>query len=143
MTDTPKERDENMVRADLKELVERVSLAIDHASVDEQQRLLKSLREWERGDRREHVRRACSIPVRVGALRVYTEYIRNISAGGAFIRTSVPFSPGEQLTLLFSLPDQNSPVKITGHVAWNSSEGVGVEFAQPLNKELKNMAESP
>ena len=143
MTDTPQEDDEHMLRADLKGLLERISLAVDNASVDEQQRLLETLREWQRGERRQHARIACSIPVKVGALRVYTEYIRNISAGGAFIRTSVPFSPGEQLTLLFSLPDQNSPVKITGHVAWNSSEGVGVEFAQPLNKELKNMAVSP
>jgi len=142
MTDSPKQPDEQMVRASLKQLLESISLAIDDASVDEQQRLLKSLRAWESGDRRTHARRACSIPVRVGALRVYTEYIRSISAGGVFIRTYVPFSPGEQLTLLFSLPNQNGPVKITGHVAWNSSEGVGVEFAQPLNKNLKNIVES-
>jgi len=142
MTDSCEERDGNMVKGDVKKLLDTISLAIDDVSVDDQHRLLKLLQEWERGDRRQNGRRACSIPVKVGALRVYTEYIRNIGAGGVFIRTSVPFSPGEPLTLLFSLPDQVGPVKIAGHVAWNSSEGVGVEFSQPLNKGLQGIVES-
>ena len=134
--------DDQMARRELKDLLQDILNAIDRTPKDERQRLLGSLRDWQRGDRREHPRKNCSIPVKLESSRAFTEHIRNISVGGVFIKTAAPFSRGEQLTMIFSLPDQNSPVRIVGNVAWRSPEGVGVEFMEPLSPEMKDMIDS-
>jgi hypothetical protein len=139
MTNSDEQSNGHRVKAELKKLLEAILTSVDYASEDQQQSLLGSLRDWQRGERRRHARRDCSIPVRIGTWRVFTEYIRNISMGGVFIKTAAPFSRGEQLTLIFSLPNKNGPVKITGHVVWNSSDGVGVEFTEPLTEEMKGI----
>ncbi len=142
MIDSPQESNEHAVKSELKELIENILTAIDQAPLEHQRSLLSSLRKWQKGERRRHTRKDCSIPVKVGTWQVFTEHIRNMSMGGVFIKTSASFSRGEQLTLIFSLPNKNSPLRITGHVVWNSSEGVGVEFTQHLSKELRQLIES-
>jgi hypothetical protein len=142
MTHSPPDPNEGMITAELKGLLERILTAIDHAPADQKQRLLKSLQKWQKGERRKHSRKGCSIPVRIGAWRALTEYIRNISMGGVFIKTSDRFSIGEHLTLIFSLPNKSGPIKATGHVVWTSPEGIGVEFTSPLSKEVKAVIES-
>jgi Tfp pilus assembly protein PilZ len=141
MNDSPLES-RSSVKAEVKELLENILVAVPYASEDQQRSLLSTLREWQKGERRKHRRIACSIPVKVGTWRVFAEHIRNISEGGVFIKTTAVFSPGEHLELIFSLPNQNGPVRITGHVVWNSPEGVGLEFTQPLSRELVRVIES-
>ena len=142
MTDSSQKSDDPIAMAELKELLERILISIDHASEDQRRNLLTSLRHWQKGERRKHARKGCSIPVTVGTWRVFTNHIRNISTGGVFIETTAPFTRGENLTLIFSLPDKNGPVRITGHVVWRTQEGVGVEFKQPLTKELQEVIDS-
>ena len=142
MTDSSRQSDGPTVRAELKELLEHILISVDYAPEDQQRSLLSSLRNWQRGERRKHPRKSCSAPVRVGVWRVFTEQIRDISVGGVFIKTSTPFAEGEQLTLVFSLPNRNGLLKITGHVVWNSPEGVGVEFTQPLSKQVEEVVDS-
>jgi len=142
MTNSDGESNGGGVRAELKKLLETILTSVDYASEDQQESLLGSLRDWQRGERRKHGRRDCSIPVRVGTWRVFTEHIRNISKGGVFIKTAAPFSRGEHLTLIFSLPNKNGPVKITGHVVWSSSDGVGVEFTEALTGEMKGLIDA-
>ena len=120
----------------MKELLENILVSIPYAPEEQQRSLLSSLRQWQKGERRRHRRVVCSIHVKVGTWRVFAEHIRNISEGGVFIKTSAAFSPGEHLELIFSLPNQNGPVRVTGHVVWNSPDGIGLEFAQPLSQEL-------
>ena len=137
MTNSAGRSGEPSLRAELKQLLENVSTSVDYVSEDDQRTLLGSLREWQRGDRRKRPRKACSILVKVGAWRVYTDYVRNISTGGVFIETSAPFSREEQVTLMLSLPNEKGPVRITGHVAWTTAQGIGVQFKQPLGKKLE------
>ena len=136
MNDFPHEPGSPTVMAEVKELLENILVSILYAPEDQQRSLLSSLKQWQKGERRKHRRVACSIPVKVGTWRVFAEHIRNISEGGVFIKTSAAFTPGEHLELIFSLPNQNGPVRITGNVVWNSPEGVGLEFTQPLSQEL-------
>ena len=142
MTDSRQQSDGPNVRAELKELLEHILISVDYAPEDQQRSLLTSLRHWQRGERRKHARKECSAPVRVGVWRVFTEHIRNISVSGVFIKSSTPFAEGEQLTLVFSLPNKNGPLKVTGHVVWKSQEGVGVEFTQPLSKQVEEIVDS-
>jgi hypothetical protein len=58
----------------------------------------------------------------------YRAFIRNISADGAFIQSQRPVPPGPDVTLVISLPDDRSPVKIVGDIAWTGEEGMGVRF---------------
>jgi len=139
MADSAIPSDGLSVEAELRKLLEDILISMDHAPEYQQKSLLTSLKKWQNAERRRHPRKNCSIPVRVGMWQVFTERIRNISAGGVFIKTSAPVSHGEDVTLIFSLPDKAGPVKVNGHVVWKTAEGVGVEFKETLVEEVKNV----
>ena len=136
MTDSNQQDDESSIKDSLKELLEDISIYIDQASDKEHHRLLSSLQELLQSDRRQHPRKPCSIPVTLASWRVFTELIKNISAGGVFVETSEPFSTGEAVSLMFSIPNHEEQVKITGRIAWRTPGGVGVEFTGG-SKDLK------
>ena len=129
MKDSTQQAGASPVMARLTDLLKEISAYLDNASEEERQRILISLEEmWERG-RRQHPRKPCSIPVTCAAEdRVIKDFIKNISAGGAFIETSVAFSPGEHITLMFSSTEQEEPIKISGRIVWRVPEGIGVKF---------------
>jgi Tfp pilus assembly protein PilZ len=137
MRDSAEQSKASSVKARLKELLKEISDYVDNTSEEHQQRILIALEElWER-DRRQHPRKPCSIPVTCStADRVMKNFIKNISAGGAFIETSVPFSPGEHITLMLSATEQEEPIKITGRIVWRVPEGIGVKFST-ASKELE------
>ena len=58
----------------------------------------------------------------------YKDFIQNISPGGVFIETPMPFSVGEELSLTFTLPSYQKHIKITGKVVRISTQGIGVKF---------------
>lgn len=82
--------------------------------------------------------------------RVYRDFIRNISDGGAYIESGKAVPVGQEITLTFSkpvfvVPAKTSPegqpifitfnepvsvvpVKKSGRVAWAGPEGFGVQF---------------
>ena len=130
------------VKAQLKELLRNMLIFVDSASEDERQRLLTSLQNFEGEERRRHPRKTCSMQVTVGIWRLFTEFIKNISCGGVFIETSESFSAGEHITLTFSPPNRNKPLRITGRVVRRTPEGIGVEFTTPPNGELEKIIES-
>ncbi len=127
------------IKSQIKELLTSMSNFVDYASEDDQRRLLKALQALDRHERRRHPRKTCSIPITVGSWRVLTEFARNISAGGVFIETSAAFSRGEHLTLMFSPPNQNTPLKLTGRVARSTPEGIGVQFTSPPTEEVEEV----
>lgn len=65
-----------------------------------------------------------------------TDYTKNISKGGVFIRTSLPLEVGERIRLRITLPEGDAPFALDGVVKWVSSvrdrekhpPGMGVEF---------------
>ena len=144
MTKSEEQSEESNVGAELKKLLQEMLTSVDEAPEGQKRRLLSSLKELNKEERRRHPRKPCSIPVTVGTFHVSTEHIHNISVGGVFIETSAPFpfSPGDQVTLTFGIPNQKRPVIIAGKVVWISTVGVGVEFTTPPSKELREVIES-
>ena len=67
-----------------------------------------------------------------------TDYTRNISRGGIFIRTSLPLEVGEKVRLRLTLPDGDAPFALDGIVKWVSTlrdrdkhpPGMGIEFTE-------------
>jgi len=58
----------------------------------------------------------------------YRAFVRNISADGVFIESQRPVPPGPQVSLVISFPDDQSPIKMTGNIAWIGEQGIGVKF---------------
>jgi uncharacterized protein (TIGR02266 family) len=60
--------------------------------------------------------------------RSYKDFIQNISPGGVFIETGMPFSVGQEISLTFPLPKSMKHIKIDGEVARVDDKGIGVKF---------------
>jgi len=58
----------------------------------------------------------------------YKDYIKDISAGGVFIETRMPFSVGQEVSLAFPLPNYQKYIKIIGEIVRISPHGIGVKF---------------
>ena len=102
-------------------------------SDDEQWALLNDLEEREPSktakSKRGHTRKPFLMVVDYASPdRLYKDFIQNISPGGVFIETSVPFSVGQEISLAFPLPKSQRHVKIAGEVARVDKKGIGVKF---------------
>ena len=77
-----------------------------------------------------------------------TDYTKNISRGGVFIRTSLPLEVGEHIRLRITLPDGDAPFALDGVVKWVSTlrdrdkhpPGMGVEFTN-FSDQVKEQLE--
>ncbi len=67
--------------------------------------------------------------------------LQNISAGGVFIETKGAFGVGDEITLTFSTPNHQDPVKIVGEIVWHVPQGIGVKFKTP-GQELEAVIKS-
>ena len=115
---------------------------ITNMSEDEQLSLLKKLQERPFRDKRRHERKPFFMVVDYSTEdRVYKDYIKDISAGGIFIETRMPFSVGQELSLSFPLPNYQKYIKITGEVIRISPHGIGVKFKM-LNQDQEAMIKS-
>ena len=74
----------------------------------------------------------------------FRAYTGNVSAGGLFIKTENPLSPGDQIFLKLHLPDVPDALHIKCEVVWARSEpqsgpdkppGMGVKFTQIASKD--------
>jgi Tfp pilus assembly protein PilZ len=83
-------------------------------------------------ERREHPRKPCFVGVE-GATwdSAFSGFVKNMSAGGVFFETPKAFAVGEEITLTFSYPGHENPVKIAGEIVWNGAQGLGVKFKTP------------
>ncbi len=66
------------------------------------------------------------------------EYIRDISVGGAFIKTDQPLVIGQEVALSFSVPNIDHSLDLTGKVVRCNGEGIGVKFTN-LTKRQQDM----
>jgi uncharacterized protein (TIGR02266 family) len=122
MDTSDKKPNESDVTARLLELIKNMSQ-------DERLALLKELEERLFKDKREHQRKPFFMVVDYSTDdRVYKDYIQNISAGGAFIETHMPFSVGQEVSLSFPLPNYQKYIRIAGEVVRISPQGIGVKF---------------
>lgn len=109
---------------------------------DEQLALLKELGERLSKGRRKHEREPFFMVADYSAEdRVYRDYIQNVSAGGVFIETHMPFTSGQEVSLAFPLPNYKKYIKIIGEVARVTPQGIGVVF-KLVNQEQETMVKS-
>ena len=77
-------------------------------------------------DKRQKVRHAAHVPVDFSVQgRFYDGVIRNISKGGAFIKTSGTFSVGQDISFYFGKENMD------GTIVWIHPQGIGVKFKNP------------
>ena len=58
--------------------------------------------------------------------------IQNLSCSGLYIGTQLPLFVGQGLSMAFSLTDSEEPIKVKGEIVRTDSNGIGVEFDEPL-----------
>ena len=82
--------------------------------------------------RRHHARARVEIAVEYFLLdKFISDYTRNISRGGAFVRSEKLLEVGTELSFKLSMPGLDEPLSVKGRVAWARS----VEQAAPSGKE--------
>jgi hypothetical protein len=80
-------------------------------------------------ERRKHPRKPCSVVVEGASWdSAFNGCIKNMGGGGVFIETPSAFAVGEEITLIFSSPNHEEPIKIVGEIVWNAPGGLGVAF---------------
>lgn len=113
----------------------RLLKLITDMHVDKQQILLTKLEKvlFSKGgakkNERHHTRKPFFMTVDYSAKgRNYSDFIRDISAGGLFIETSITFSVGENIVLTFPFPKSQEHIKIIGEIVRITEQGIGVKF---------------
>ena len=113
---------------------------------EEQRALLKELEERLFEGKRKHDRKPFLMAVDYSTQdHVYKDFIQNVSAGGVFIQTNMPFSVGQEVSLTFPLPNYKKHIKIIGEVIRTTPQGVGVKFKmadQDQKAIIKSLLES-
>ena len=110
---------------------------ITDMSDTELRQLLKDLEKWEKSKnkKRKYPRRSTLIDITYASDQrgFFEDVIRNISAGGLYIETTLLSELGQKLTMTFSHPDSGDPIKVLGKVIRVDSEGIGVKFDKLLS----------
>jgi Tfp pilus assembly protein PilZ len=105
---------------------------------EEQQAELLNLLEWKPEEQRKYPRKPYFREVDYATNnQVFRDFIQNLSAGGMFIETRELFCVGQEITLVFSLPDCGKPVKIRGEIVRHGPQGIGVAFKQEIQYPKK------
>ena len=82
----------------------------------------------------------------------FSDYTKNISKGGTFIKTSRPQPVGSRCQFAFSLPALSHPLMLEGEVAWvrtpeeggDGDPGMGIRFVfrdDAARRELEDLVE--
>jgi len=135
MTTFEKQLNESMITARLIELIKKMP-------EDEQKTLLKELKEKPFEGRRKHKRKSFIMAVDYSTQdHIYKDFIQDISAGGVFIQTNMPFTVGQVVSLTFPLPNYQKHIKVIGEVVRTSQLGIGVKFKM-TDQNQKTMIKS-
>jgi len=123
--------------ADGSRLVDMISDMAKKLSARQQHELINHIKIILQGDeKRDSERKAVNISVDYSVRdKFYSDMLENISAGGAFIRTTKLFQAGHSTTMVLSLPKMDRNIKIKGQIVRQTGDGFGVRFAEE-NKEL-------
>jgi Tfp pilus assembly protein PilZ len=110
---------------------------INEMSDTEMRQLLIDLEKWQksRDEKRKYPRKSTMMDITYSTdqRRIFEDFVRNISAGGLFIETSLVSELGQELIMTFSHPDSGDPIKVLGKVIRADSGGIGVKFNKLLS----------
>ena len=111
-------------------VTDRLVSLIRNMSEADREWLLGFLEKRERGERRDCSRKKCrQTPVDwSGSDVAHTDFMRDVSTCGAFIETQRPVRTGQDVCVIFSLPELNMPLKVTGQVVRSDGSGMGIRF---------------
>jgi len=131
MTDISNEADKSGVITRLHELIKKMSK-------DEQQALLIELEKGFSKEKRKHERKFFLDTLDyTTASGTYRDFIKDISDGGVFIETHIPYSVGEKISMTFLLPEHKKRLKLQGEIVRIEEKGIGVKFkASQVQKEI-------
>jgi len=116
----------------------RIFELIFKMSESETRELLKELIEktqqpHEIEEKRKYPRRSAFIRVDCSSARcAFTDFVQNISAGGVYMETQLPFFVGQELSMSLSLTDAEDLIKITGKIVRVDPKGIGIQFNEIL-----------
>lgn len=79
----------------------------------------------------------------------FSDYTRNISKGGTFIRTERPLPVGTEFIFALTIPGLDEPLRLKGRVQWISppeggderGTGMGIEFVYAVESEHQAVAD--
>jgi hypothetical protein len=92
--------------------------------------------------RRKYTRKGCFMAVDYAISDIaFKGFIKNISPNGVFIETHGTFPPGRHVTMAFSSPLDEKPVKTSGHIVRSVQRGIGVAL-DTENRNLRLLVES-
>jgi Tfp pilus assembly protein PilZ len=118
-------------------LVEIISDMAKKLTARQQHELINHIKIIVKGnDKRASERKAVNVSVDYSVKdRFYSDMLENISAGGAFIRTTRLFQTGHSTTMVLSLPEMDRNIKVKGEIVRQTGDGFGVRFTD-ANKEI-------
>lgn len=121
-------------------IIERMRELYGRLPGDKQRELLELLKDdCKTQDRRKHARKTRSIPVAYATKNgAFMDRLRDIGGGGAFIESLVPFSKGQEVTLILSFPNYQSLLELKGEIVRTDARGVGVKF-KDINEHQTEM----
>ncbi|MBI5537117.1 MAG: TIGR02266 family protein [Deltaproteobacteria bacterium] len=100
-------------------------------------------------DRRTSLRAPIELRVEYKRLNsFFSDYTRNISKGGSFIRTDRPLAIGTEFVFCLVVPKLEAPLRLLGKVIWIVSTetataeqpaGMGIEFQYRDDKERRQV----
>jgi uncharacterized protein (TIGR02266 family) len=123
-------------------LTERLMELIKNLPKADQLNLLNELEAWQFEGKRKHHRKPFFMVVDYATKEgAFKDFIQNISAGGVFIETRMPFSVGQEISMTFTLPKFQKPFKVNGKIVRTLPDGIGVAFLME-NQEQEDMVQS-
>jgi uncharacterized protein (TIGR02266 family) len=127
-----------LVRAAVVEVVPGgLRLRFDHADTSTREFLVRMARGevLDGATHRGHKRLPSALPARYAVDGVTAESTAlDLSAGGCFVRATAPPPVGASITVDITAPDEDTPLRLTGVVAWirgGDDAGFGIDFETP------------
>jgi len=127
--------------ADGSKLVEVISDMAKKLSARQQHELINHIKIILKADeKRDSERKAVNVSVDYSVKdKFYSDMLENISAGGAFIRTTRLFQTGHSTTMVVSLPKMDRNLKVKGEIVRQAGDGFGVRFFDENKESLKDI----
>ena len=117
-------------------LKERWMALINDLNEDQQRDLLDYLERQKTGYRK-HKRKDCSVAADyIVQYEIFRDFIKNISAGGVYIRTKHIHYVGRDISMDFNITGHPKSIRVFGKIVRSDTNGFAVEFFQEIEELL-------
>jgi len=123
--------------SDQSELDNTIIKMVQNLPREKKEDLIEILEGWHNfdDDQRLSSRKQFDLPIDFSVdNKFYSETLKNLSPGGAFIMTPMHFETGNTAAMIISLPGLDRNIKITGIIIRQSKEGIGIKFTSDLEQ---------